>query len=213
VSFDIEPHAGVAGAAIFGADAAVAPGYVRLDPQSRRVAGYRVDLAGKTRDPETVDHVGACDTYLDHDPCRDMQRSAAARCRGHVRIAEVPVPHAAARFYTGTDRFVLPCTQQELSLGHAVNHQGQQHGNGKNKPAENHPASRRDASAEARATDDEREERDHEREDQGGAGQHDPPEIGNGTGIGACRIERRKVTRTATQRQWQRKADCAAREP
>src|SRR4029077_13428855 len=86
---DLEPHAGMPGAAELRAGPLVAPWRVDLDPQDIDATGNRVDLAGKARDPERVDDVATRDRDIDRRSDRQVQ-DAGGRLAALVRIAERP---------------------------------------------------------------------------------------------------------------------------
>jgi hypothetical protein len=73
MGLDGEDMPKIAFAAELGALAGVAAGRGGLDPERVNVAGKRVELSGKTRDPEGMDDVATGDA--------DIYRTASGMCR------------------------------------------------------------------------------------------------------------------------------------
>ena len=121
---DHKTHAFMAFAAIFGADAAIDSGLVRLQTNDIGVAGYGIDLATQAWHPEPVDNV----TRRHHDIDRLTRWEVKVfALKIGPRIGELPLPLAGMGVHahwrgTGLSR------QQAFTQDKGGHQQGDQNG-------------------------------------------------------------------------------------
>lgn len=193
----LEPHPGMAEAAIFSADGLIGARLRRLDPEYIDFAGNGIELASKTRHPEAVDDVPAGDAHINRHACRNIEHADPLNHASvGSRLAKGPLPLFRVSF--GSDHAGIVFWDQPLAKDQAVGQQRDQHGAGEDEAAKNPHAlclrARRIALDEG-----EREEHHDERCNTRCAGKHDPPQHIDLRGRLPGRIECGQITGTACQ--------------
>ena len=185
---DIEPHAGVTETAKFVALACVASRLIGLNAQPVHMPGHRIDLAGEAGNPEGVDDVLAGDKDVDRS-ARGQMQDVSRLHPAMIGIAECPGPLLSH----GLDPRRRDARQrQQPRRRQRIGDKWQQDDGRQNQAAEHDPAPGRDVRAPARTPDHQHEQHHHQREENGRAHQHHPPQRGDRSPGRPGGIERRQ---------------------